>query len=73
MTVTVNSDDSGQPIAIDPRPDYEFHQIHLRPSVSKEGRSPLSQLSPSSAALPVLRSDAIIEMMASTMTTAPYT
>jgi hypothetical protein len=39
----------------------------------KEGRSPLSQLSPSSAALPMLRSDAISEMMASTMTTAPYT
>ena len=39
----------------------------------KEGPSPLSQLSPSSAAFPMLRSDAIIEIMASTMTTAPYT
>src|SRR5260370_40662608 len=43
--------------------------LHLR----KEGLSPLSQLSPSSAAFSMLRSDAIIEIMASTMTTAPYT
>jgi len=44
--------------------------LHLRKGRPK----PLfSQLSPSSAALPMLRSDAISEMMASTMTTAPYT
>jgi hypothetical protein len=43
--------------------------LHLR----KEGLSPLSQLSPSSAAFSMLRSDAIMEIMASTMTTAPYT
>jgi hypothetical protein len=37
VTVTVNSDDSGQPIAIDPRPDYEFHQISSS-AISFEGR-----------------------------------
>src|ERR1700726_1846109 len=43
--------------------------LHLR----KRRPKPSFSTNPLSAALPMLRSDAISEMMASTMTTAPYT